>query len=113
MFNTVVVSPGHTTEHACRALLNGWFQWAGPPSLLCVDAATELNSEEDSAFLQRHSSKCRTCAAEAHWQNARTERHGGIIQPMLNKVDAEQPIRSYEQLAVALESCHKHEESME
>ena len=102
MFNTAVVSPGHTTEHACRALLNGWFQWAGPPSLLCVDAATELNSEEFSAFLQRHSTKCRTCAAEAHWQNARTERHGGIIQLMLNKVDAEQPINSYEQLSVAL-----------
>ena len=102
MFNTAVVSPGHTTDHACRALLTGWFNWAGPPNLLCVDAATELNSDEFSSFLQRHSVKCRTCAAEAHWQNARTERHGGILQLMLNKVDPEQPITTYEQMSAAL-----------
>eukprot|EP00435_Cladocopium_sp_Y103_P001498 s4960_g1.t1 len=102
MFNTAVVSPGHTTEHACRALLTGWFNWAGPPNLLCVDAATELNSDEFSSFLQRHSVKCRTCAAEAHWQNARTERHGGILQVMLNKVDLEHPITNYEQMSAAL-----------
>ena len=102
MFNTAVVSPGHTTDHACRALLTGWFNWAGPPNLLCVDAATELNSDEFSSFLQRHSVKCRTCAAEAHWQNARTERHGGILQLMLNKIDLEQPITTYEQMSAAL-----------
>ena len=102
MFNTAVISPGHTTEHACRALLTGWFNWAGPPNLLCVDAATELNSDEFSSFLQRHSVKCRTCAAEAHWQNARTERHGGILQLMLNKIDLEQPITTYEQMSAAL-----------
>ena len=102
MFNTAVVSPGHTTEHACRALLTGWFNWAGPPNLLCVDAATELNSDEFSSFLQRHSVKCRTCAAEAHRQNARTERHGGILQLMLNKIDLEQPITTYEQMSAAL-----------
>eukprot|EP00435_Cladocopium_sp_Y103_P037577 s2392_g10.t1 len=102
LFQTAVVAPSHTTEHACKALLNGWFNWAGPPGLLCVDAGTELNSEEFSQFLQRHSVRCRTCAAEAHWQNARTERHGGILQLLLNKIDHEQPIQNYDQLAVAL-----------
>ena len=102
LFQTAVVAPSHTTEHACKALLNGWFNWAGPPGLLCVDSGTELNSEEFSQFLQRHSVRCRTCAAEAHWQNARTERHGGILQLMLNKMDHENPIQNYEQLASAL-----------
>ena len=41
-------------------------------------------------------------SAEAHWQNARTERHGGILQLMLNKVDLEQPITTYEQMSAAL-----------
>jgi hypothetical protein len=49
-----------------------------------------------------HNVKSRTCAAEAHWQNARTERHGGILQVMLNKIDAEQPITNYDPLASAL-----------
>jgi len=102
LFQTAVVAPAHTTEHACKALLTGWFNWAGPPGLLCVDSGTELNSEEFSQFLQRHSVRCRTCAAEAHWQNARTERHGGILQLMLNKMDHENPISSYDQLSVAL-----------
>ena len=102
LFQTAVVAPAHTTEHACKALLTGWFNWAGPPGLLCVDSGTEMNSEEFSQFLQRHSVRCRTCAAEAHWQNARTERHGGIIQLMLNKMDHENPILNYDQLSVAL-----------
>ena len=102
MFQTAMVTPSHTTEQACRALLMGWFNWAGPPGLLCVDAGTELNSDEFGQFLQKHNVKSRTCAAEAHWQNARTERHGGILQVMLNKIDAEQPITNYDQLASAL-----------
>ena len=102
LFNTAVVAPAHATDHACRALHTGWFNWAGPPNMLCVDAGTELNSEEFSNYLQRHSVKCRTCAAEAHWQNARTERHGGILQLMLKKIDAEQPIDTYDQLSTAL-----------
>ena len=102
LFQTAVVAPAHTTEHACKALLTGWFNWAGPPGLLCVDSGTELKSEEFSQFLQRHSVRCRTCAAEAHWQNSRTERHGGILQLMLNKMDHENPISNYDQLSVAL-----------
>ena len=102
LFNTAVIAPAHSTEHACRALHTGWFNWAGPPGMLCVDAGTEMNSEEFSNYLQRHSVKCRTCAAEAHWQNARTERHGGIIQLMLNKIDIEHPITNYDQMSTAL-----------
>ena len=102
MFNTAVIAPAHSTEHACRALHTGWFNWAGPPNMLCVDAGTELNSEEFNSFLQKHSVKCRTCGCEAHWQNERTERHGGILQLMLNKVDTENPIENYDQLATAL-----------
>ena len=91
-----------------------WLSWAGPPGLLCVDAGTGLNAEEIGNFLQRHSVKCRTCAAEAHWQNARTERHGGILQLMFSKMDHENPIQNYEQLIVHCpQSCHQHEESME
>ena len=102
LFQTAVVTPSHTSEQACRSLLMGWLNWAGPPGLLCFDAGTELNSEEFGNFLQKHSIRSRTCAAEAHWQNARTERHGGILQVMLNKMDAEQPIHTYDQLASAL-----------
>ena len=41
LFQTAVVAPSHTTEHACEALLNGWFNWAGP--LGCYVLTRELN----------------------------------------------------------------------
>ena len=78
------------------------FHGPGPPGLLCVDAATELNSEEFSKFLHKHGIPAKTIAPEAHWQNARAERHGGILQQILNKMDAEEPISSMEQLSNAL-----------
>ena len=39
---------------------------------------------------------------DAHWQNSKIERHGGILQVMLNKMDLEQGIDSPQQLQEAL-----------
>lgn len=77
--------------------------WAGAPKLLVLDAATELNSEEFMRYLQKHNVCSKTCAADAHWQNARAERHGGILQVMLDKMDSESEIKSYEDLEEALQ----------
>ena len=101
-FQTAVCSPSRTTEMAIRALMQGWISWAGPPGLLCLDAATELNSDEFSRFAQKHNICIRTIATDAHWQNARAERHGGILQEILCKMDNEETIGSYEQLEIAL-----------
>lgn len=101
-YHTAVVTPSKSSEQAIQALLNGWLQWAGPPGTLIVDAATELNSEEFSLFLQRHNIRCRTIATDAHWQNSRIERHGGILQVMLNKMDKESAIDTPQKLQEAL-----------
>ena len=102
MYHTAIVSPTKQAEDAAQALLQGWIQWAGPPKLLCIDAATELNSEVFMRFLQRYNIRSRTCATEAHWQNSRVERHGGILQVMLDKMDHEVTIGSYADLSMAL-----------
>lgn len=68
-----------------------------------IDAATELNSDEFMRYLQKHNVRSKTCAADAHWQNARAERHGGVLQVMLNKMDSEVPIKNYEELEEALQ----------
>ena len=103
VFQTAVVAPSRTTEQASKALLSGWMLWAGAPKTLVVDAASELNAEEFLTTLQKHGVQCRTCAADAHWQNARAERHGGILQVILSKMDSEEPINDYEQLSIALQ----------
>ena len=102
LYHTAMIAPSPSSEGAKQALLQGWIQWAGPPRMLVVDAATELNSEDFQRFLQKYSICCKTCATEAHWQNARAERHGGILQMMLNKMDNEHPLNTYEELAIAL-----------
>jgi len=102
MYQTAIASPTKQSSDAVQALLQGWIQWAGPPKLLCVDAATELNSQGFLDFLQKYGICHRTCATEAHWQNSRAERHGGILQVMLNKMDHEEPIKNYHDLAIAL-----------
>ena len=101
-YHTAVGSVSRSATSAIQALLQGWFQWAGAPSMIVFDAATEFNSEEFEAFLQRFNVKSKTCAAEAHWQNSRVERHGGVLQMMLTKMDHEENISSYSQLATAL-----------
>eukprot|EP00435_Cladocopium_sp_Y103_P063516 s1136_g25.t1 len=98
MYHTAIAVPNKQGEEAAQALMQGWIQWAGPPKLLCIDAATELNSN----FLQKYGICPRTCATEAHWQNSRVERHGGILQVMLNKMDHESTIKSYHELSIAL-----------
>ena len=101
-FHTAVCAPTRSSEMAIRALMQGWISWAGPPGLLCVDAATELNSEDFLNFAQKHNLCVRTIATDAHWQNSRIERHGGILQEILTKMDAEESIDSYDHLEIAL-----------
>ncbi|MCG8490892.1 MAG: hypothetical protein MI743_04695, partial [Sneathiellales bacterium] len=67
-----------------------------------MDAASEFNSDEFGWFLQKFGIRSRTCATEGHWQNSRIERHGGILQTILNKMDHEETISSYSQLSIAL-----------
>ena len=111
-FQTAFCSPARTPEAAIRALTLGWINWAGPPNLLCLDSAGEFTSGEYEQFLQRHDIKLRMIPPESHWQNAKAERHGGILQEILEKMDKENPIETYEQLEVAL-ALYPDQESME
>ena len=102
MYHTAVVSMSRTSSNAIRALNVGWMLWAGPPAILCLDAATEFTSEEFQAFLQRSNVKGKVIATEGHWQNAHIERHGQILQQILSKMDTEDPIDDVSKLEAAL-----------
>ena len=82
-----------------------WFNWAGPPNALVMDSATEFTSEMFQDFLQRHDVRDIVTSPHAHWQNGRCERHGQILQIMMNKLDHEKPITSYQELQQALIQC--------
>ena len=80
----------------------GWIMWAGPPGQLILDAAGEFCDEKIQEFSQKHDIGLKVIPPEAHWQNGRCERHGGILQEMLTKMDVEEGINSYDQLEQAL-----------
>ena len=94
--------PCRAAEQAVQCVLEGWFQWAGPPNTMVTDAAAEFTSEMFTNFLQRHDVKSLTTAPHAHWQNGGCERHGQIFQGMLDKIDHDVPIQTYLDLQQAL-----------
>ena len=97
-FHTAIIAPSRTTESTILALIQTWLSWAGAPLEVVIDSATELNSEDFTNFLQQYNIRAVTTAPEAHWQNGRAERHGAIIESMLQKIDCEYPIASYSHL---------------
>ena len=106
-FHVAIPAPCRAAEQAVQCVLEGWFQWAGPPNIMVTDSATEFTGEIFTNFLQRHDVKAITTAPHAHWQNGRCERHGQIIQSMLDKIDHDMPVQSYLDLHQALvQSTH-------
>ena len=73
--------------------------------MLVMDSATEFTSEVFQEFLQRHDVRDVVTSPHAHWQNGRSERHGQILQSMLNKLDHEQPITNFSEMQQALIQC--------
>ena len=104
-FHVATPAPSRAAEHAVQCVAESWFQWAGPPHVLVTDAGTEFTSSHFLEFLQRNDVKATTIAPHAHWQNGRCERHGHILQSMLNKVDHDSPIQTYTELQQVLAQC--------
>ena len=104
-FQMANVAPSRTTDDAINAFMNMWVSWAGVPGELLIDAASELNSDGFATFLQEHNIKATTISPEAHFQNGKAERHGAILQNMLNKFHTEHPITTYAQFQQAVWWC--------
>ena len=59
---------------------------------MIIDNESGLCSEQFSNLTQAEDIQLRTIAAYAHWQLGKTERHGDILQHMLQKFDHENSI---------------------
>ena len=106
-FHVAMISPANTTTDVINLIQQHWIQWAGPPTEMIVDSGTELNSHQMEEFFQSYGIRPYTTCPEAHWQSGKIERHGGFLQTMLNKIDTELPINTYDELQRALnQSTH-------
>ena len=73
--------------------------------MLLTDSAGEFCSDEFSRYLQSHDDKTSIVPAESHWQMGRGERHGGILQRMLDKYQIDHAICNEQDLKEALIHC--------
>ena len=104
-FHLARASPQRDASSAIVALRQTWLHWAGPCKELWFDDASELGSEEFAQFLQSQNICSRMIATDARWQLGRAERHGGILQSMLAKYEAERAIEDLKRFQEALEAC--------
>ena len=79
-----------------------WLRWAGPPQTVYVDPATEFQSGLWKDKMQSLDVHVKMTVSDAHWQLGRVEIHGSIVKKMLDKMDAEKPIRTAEEFEQSL-----------
>ena len=75
-----------TSLSVWNGIRDNWVRWAGPPNQIMCDSAGEFCSEEFENHLQQFDIRCVIIPAEAHWQMGKCERHGSILQHMLDKI---------------------------
>ena len=101
-----------TSFQIIQLVTQNWINWAGPPKLLNMDGAGEFCSEEFERFLQSHDIRSNVVPADAHWQLGKCERHGALLQNMLQKFETQHPIRATEDMTIALSHCTAAKNSM-
>lgn len=63
-----------------------WIVWAGVPSEIMLDSAQKNLAEPMTGTAEDQGCTVRQIAADAHWQLAKTENHGGWFNRILGKV---------------------------
>ena len=91
-FQIAFRSTQRTSSHVIQMINKHWIQWAGPPQRIMTDSAGEFCSDEFARYLQSQNILSTVIPTEAHWQMGKCERHGAVIQGMLNKYQVEHPI---------------------
>ena len=104
-FQVAFTCESRTSKEVASQMQTYWFSWAGPPKQLMSDSAGEFCSEEFAKFLQSFDIQSTVVPTEAHWQLGKCERHGAILQDMLNKLQVNHPITCREELEQALCQC--------
>ena len=82
-YQAAFAAPSKSSTAIVETLVNGWFQWAGPPGHLVTDAGTELTSHEFATMTNQFNIKLQVALPGAHWQLGKVERNGDVLQSML------------------------------
>eukprot|EP00435_Cladocopium_sp_Y103_P042279 s1426_g11.t1 len=81
-------------ENQIQVFQETWVQWAGPCRTLYLDPAGEYVNDAWAAHLQGDGTRVSMTAAEARWQNGRSESHGKIVKMMLTRMEKDLEINT-------------------
>ena len=104
-FQIAFVPQNRQSCEVIRGIKDHWMCWAGPPKRLMSDSAGEFCSEEFADFVKQFEIRTYVIPAEAHWQLGKCERHGAILQGMLDKYQADHNVNCLEEFRDALLNC--------
>lgn len=97
-------------NNSIRMMKQLWMSWAGPPKIIAHDQGGEFISQPWKDFLQTNGIQPYLSAAP--WQRGRIERHGGIVQEMLERMDNERGITSVHEFDDILNQCFHAKNNM-
>eukprot|EP00435_Cladocopium_sp_Y103_P060282 s1270_g22.t1 len=98
------------SSHSVHAMQQLWFPWAGYPQQIAHDQGGEFMTPEWKDLLLQHG--IQPILSAAPWQRGRIERHGGIVEEMLDRIDQELPIENQQQFDQALHQCFHAKNTM-
>ena len=98
------------SPHTVQAMKQLWFHWAGYPLQIAHDQGGEFVTPEWKDLLLQHG--IQPILSAAPWQRGRIERHGGIIEEMLSRIDNEMSIENQQQFDEALQQCFHAKNTM-
>jgi len=104
-FHIAFIPPNRQSSEIIKGIKEQWMSWAGPPKCLMTDSAGEFCSEEFAEFVKQYEIRTYVIPAEAHWQLGKCERHGAILQGMLDKYQADHNVTNSEEFLDALQHC--------
>ena len=98
---------GQTTEQHLENFRETWTSWAGPPQTLLYDAERGLVSDKWESQLQQENINTRLSAVESPWQKGRIERHGEVVEQMIDRIDAEEGLKTDDEVHRAVLQAFK------
>lgn len=104
-FQIAFVPPNRQSGEIIKGIKEQWMSWAGPPKRIMTDSAGEFCSDEFAEFVKQFEIRTFVIPAEAHWQLGKCERHGAILQGMLDKYQADHSVTNSEEFLDALQHC--------
>ena len=85
LFHQACVLKDKTAGRVRRAYRRLWLRVSGPPRKIVSDQGLEFVGREFSERLEADGTLHAITGADAPWQNARTERHGGTLKKMISR----------------------------